>query len=279
MSLAALALGILTPLHTVAQVILPNTANPCPVVGIPCGSGNGAFDAAAFLEFEIFPAIRVLFIAAAVIMFLQYSLKLLFDPDSSETVSSAKLAYGYGITACAIVGISTYIVDAVGQNENTRANIIDPEPIDEGIGLLILYIRLVVATLVALFLLIQGIRLIMKQGSEEEFTKAKTQFFHTIMGIAVILVTSAIVEAFTEGPAEVLAIEIVGLINFVLVLIGALAVASVIIAGIMLVVSVDESMKDRAKKAIVTAVVGLIIALMSYILVAFFINVGNAASA
>ena len=67
-----------------------------------------------------------------------------------------------------------------------------------------------------------------------------------------------------------------GIINFTLTLIGALAVFTIIIAGIMLVLSVDEGLKDRAKKAIVVAVVGLIVALLSYILVRFFVNLGYA---
>ena len=68
----------------------------------------------------------------------------------------------------------------------------------------------------------------------------------------------------------------VGIINFTLTLIGALAVFTIIIAGLLLVLSIDENLKDRAKKAIVVAVVGLIIALLSYILVRFFINLGYA---
>lgn len=273
-SLFAPALALLLPIVADAQVILPNvpTIIPCPVPFIPCGSG-GAIGASAYLWGSIFPAARILFIATAILMLLQNSLKLLFDPESSETISSTKTAFGYAITACAIVGIATFIVDAVGQS--ARATIVNDAAVNAGIGNIILYMRLIVATLVTLFILIQGVRLIIKQGSDEEFKNAQTQFIHTIMGIAVILVSNVLVSAFLPGEGSViLAKEIVGIINFVLTVIGALAVFTVMIAGIMLVLSVDESLKDRAKKAIVAAVIGLIVALLSYILVRFFINIG-----
>jgi len=270
-----LALAAVLPLGVHAQdIILPSVPQivPCPVPIIPCGSG-GAAGASAYLIGNIFPAMRILFIATAILMFTQYALKLLFDPDSSETFSSTKLAYGYGIIACAIVGIATFIVDAVGQS--ARATLINDAPINDAIGNIVLYMRLVVATLMTVFILIQGILLIMKQGSEEELKNAGTQFIHAIMGVAVILLANILVAAFFPGSGSViLAAEIVGIINFVLTMIGALAVFTVIIAGIMLVLSVDESLKDRAKKAIFVAIIGLIVALLSYILVRFFVNIG-----
>ncbi len=269
------ALAILVPCAAFAQdVILPSVPQmvPCPVPIIPCGSG-GAAGASAYLWGSIFPAARIMFIATAILMFLLYALKLLFDPESSDTVSSTKLAYGYAITACAVVGIATFIVEAVGQD--ARATIVNAAPINAGIGNIILYMRLVVATLVTVFILIQGVRLIMKQGSEDEFKNAQTQFLHAVMGVAVILLANILASAFLPGSGSVLlANEIVGIINFTLTLIGALAVLTIIIAGIMLVLSIDEGLKDRAKSAIVVAVVGLIIALLSYVIVRFFVNLG-----
>ncbi len=273
-ALLALALTLLIPVAADAQVVLPTVPSivPCPVPFIPCGSG-GAVGASAYLWNNLFPAARILFIATAILMILQYSVKLLFDPDSQETSNSTKQAYGYAIVSCAIVGIATYVVEAVGQG--ARTTLINPEPLETGIGNIIFYMRLTVAILVSLFILIQGVRLIAKQGSDEEFQNAKTQFIHCIMGIAVILVANVVVAAFLPGSGSVLlADEIVGIINFTLTIIGAMAVFTIIIAGILLVVSVDEGLKDRAKKTILVAVVGLAIAFVSYILVHFFVNLG-----
>lgn len=273
-ALFALALALLVPVAADAQVVLPTVPSivPCPVAFIPCGSG-GAAGASAYIWNSLFPAARILFVATAILMFLQYSLKLLFDPDSQETSNSTKQAYGYAIISCAIVGIATYIVEAVGQG--ARATLINDAPINAGIGNIIFYMRLTVAILVSLAILVMGVRLIAKQGSQEEFENAKTQLIHLVMGIAVILVANVIVAAFLPGSGSVLLnVEIVGVINFTLTIIGALALFTIIVAGILLVVSVDEALKDRAKKTILIAVVGLIVAFVSYILVRFFVNLG-----
>ncbi len=272
-----LALTLLIPIAADAQVVLPTVPSivPCPVSIIPCGSG-GAAGAAQYLIGNIFPAARVIFLATAILMFMIYALRLIFDPDSSDTSSSTKLAYGYGIIACAIVGIATFIVEAVGQD--ARSTLVNQAPLETGIGNIILFMKLIVAALVSLFLVIQGIRLIVKQGSEEEFANARTQFIHTVMGIAVILVANVLVTSFFPGTGSTsIAIEIIGMVNFALTILGALAVICVIIAGIMLVISIDESLQDRAKKAIFTAIIALIVLFCAYAIVNFFINVGNGA--
>lgn len=273
-AILALALAILVPVVGDAQVVLPTVPaiNPCPVAFLPCG-GGGAIGFADYLWNVLFPAARVMFIATAIFFMMQYALGMLLDPDSSETVSNAKMAYGYAITACAIVGISTYVVEAVGQR--ARLQLLDPVPLSQGVGNIILYMRLIVATLVTVFLLIQGVRLIVKQGSEDEFKNAQTHFLHTAMGVAVILVANVLVSVFFPGSGStLLAVEIVGIINFTLTLIGALAVFTIIIAGILMVFSIDESLKDRAKKAIFVSLLGLAVAFLSYVLVRFFVNVG-----
>lgn len=270
------AAAIMLPMAVLGEPAMPTVpaVTPCPIPLIPCGSG-GAAGAYNYLWFTLTPAAQSIFVATAILMFLQYSLKLLFDPDSSDTVSTTKVAYGYGIVACAMVGIASFIVSAVGQE--ARGTLVNDAPIYSAINNIVLYMRLIVATLVTVFILIQGIRLIVKQGSEEEFKNAQMQFMHTIMGIAVILLANILVEAFLPGNGStILSVEIVGIINFALTMIGALAVFTIIIAGILLVVSIDEALKERAKKAILVAVLGLIVALLSYVLVRFFINIGYA---
>ena len=278
-TLVALALTLLIPIAAHGQLELPDLPDPepCPlqgIIGVPCNdSGEGAEGVQAYLDETIFPAMRILFIATAILMFLQYSIKLLFDPESSETASTTKTAYGYGVTACAIVGIASLIVDAVGQE--AKGTLINPEPIEEGIMNIITYMRLVVAVIMTLFILIQGVRLIMKQGNEEEFKNAQTQFFHASLGVAVILLANTLVTAFRpeSSPPIGLATEIVGIINFGLTFVGALSLLSILVAGILLVISVDESLKDRAKKAITTSIVGLTVAFLSYVLVHYFVTV------
>ena len=49
-----------------------------------------------------------------------------------------------------------------------------------------------------------------------------------------------------------------------------MAVIGMIAAGIMLVISVDESLKDRAKKLIITSIAALIVVLLAKGIATFF---------
>jgi hypothetical protein len=46
---------------------------------------------------------------------------------------------------------------------------------------------------------------------------------------------------------------------------------AVIVAGVMLLVSVDEGLKDRAKKTISGAIIGIVIILSSFAIVNYFL--------
>ena len=61
--------------------------------------------------------------------------------------------------------------------------------------------------------------------------------------------------------------NIVGIANFLATIFGVGAVLAFIVAGIMLVVSINETVKDRAKTLMFTAVVAIIIVISSLALV------------
>jgi hypothetical protein len=68
---------------------------------------------------------------------------------------------------------------------------------------------------------------------------------------------------------------IVNIINFILAFLGVLAILFIVVAGIRLVVSQgDDSAKDKAKKTIIYAVVGLIVV----ILAGTIVNLANVAA-
>ena len=58
---------------------------------------------------------------------------------------------------------------------------------------------------------------------------------------------------------------------WMLTLIGFICVAALIAAGIMLIVSIDESLKDRAKRIVIGTLISLLIVVASYTLIIIFI--------
>ena len=65
--------------------------------------------------------------------------------------------------------------------------------------------------------------------------------------------------------------ELAGLANFILELIAAVSIIAILVAGILLIISVDESLKDRAKRIITGTLITLVIVIASYTLINIFI--------
>lgn len=275
--LRLLAFSLLTLLPEEALAV-----NACPLSFLPCGAG-GTVGLATYIVLTIFPAMRVLFIGVAVGMFFYYAGTLLIESGEEQKVSEVKGAYQYVITGAALVSLASMIVEATGTNSAaiagaggfivnaTACTILDN---------VITGLRLALATLVTVHITIQGIRLILLQGVESELEKQKKRFLYGLAGVAVLLLANPIVNGVMPTPGcvlggggpESLAQEISGVGNFLLTLLGAAFVLSIIVGGALLVVSTDDNIKERAKKTIFGSVVGLIIVLSAFVIVKYFLG-------
>jgi len=275
---------ILIPLtFGLAFALLPLPAaaliNPCPLgTTIPCGTG-GIAGMSSYIINIIFPALRVAFIAMAVGMMFYYAGMLLLESAEEQAITEVKSAYQWAIAGAGIVSIATFIVEGFGTIggalPGAGSGLVNPFPVRTALDNIIFGLKLVLATAATAHVTIQGVRLIILQGQEGELEKQKKRFFYGLIGIVIILIASPIVNAVfarTGGAsAPRIAEEVAGIGSFLLVLIGGGAVLSIIVAGALLVVSVDESLKDRAKKSIFGSVIALVIVLASYAIVNYFI--------
>lgn len=105
------------------------------------------------------------------------------------------------------------------------------------------------------------------------------RFVHGVLFSPIALTTAFVAQQFLIGKAYALTLDtgginvggpgdiksaIVSIANWLLTLVGVLAVLTIIIAGLRLIISQgDESQKETAKKAIIYAVVGIVVILLS----------------
>ncbi len=269
--------GLFLPQMAVAQnpcIANPALCNPCfSALGLPC-LAPGTFGAAGLVTYlgtVILPGVRTVFYALAIVFFFYYGIRLLLESDEENTISEVKSAYGYGIAGAVIVSLAGSFADAF----SNPATIIEKTPIESGLGLVIEFIFLIISISMTAAIVYLGIRLIMLQGQESEIEEQKKRFFHGLLGVAIIILARTVVRAFMPNTfyggsgAVVLATEIVGIINFLLTLLGALAVLAIVVAGILLMIATDDTLKDRAKKSIFTAVVALIVVFSSLMIIRF----------
>lgn len=261
-----------------------NVCSTVPVLGLYC-TGGGVTGAATFIETKIFDGARIVFLAVAILMFLQYGVRLMMESSEESTISEVKSAYTYGIAGCAIVTLAGFIVQTVGQNGTTTSALVDTCTVDTTLGKVVHFLRIMVGTAVTGVVVYQGIRLIVLQGQESEIEAQKKRFLHTLIGVAVITLAVPLVSDFMptsgyvncqgggNGGSSDLAVQMIGIANFLMVIIGGLAILAMIVAGIFLIVSTDEGLKDRAKKTIFTTVIGLIVMLCTYTIIAFVMGI------
>ncbi len=269
-----------TALGSLALILLPETAlmavsaninvgTTCFIPGLPCNLA-GSVGFATYVEQVLFiQGARTVFWAAAIVLFAQYGIRLMLESGEESTISEVKSAYTYGIAGCVFITLAQMIVGVVGQN-TSGGFLVNAGALTTTLGTVVHFIRILVGTAVTGVVVYQGMRMIVLQGQESELEKQKTRFFHTLIGVAVITLASAVVGDFTEanGSSD-LAIQMVGIANFLMVLIGGIAVFAFIVAGIMLMVSADDALKDRAKKTMFTTVIGLIVLIATFTIVNF----------
>lgn len=220
----------------------------------------------------VFPAMRTIFIALALWELFYAGWRLVTEAENEGSEKEAKDMYRQIIYACAMVSLATFIVDAFGSS--ARATLVNPEPLNEGIGNMVFYFKCALAAIVTSVIVVQGFRLIVNIGEEGgDKSRAQKNLINSFFGVAVILVVDPIVGALFPGAGSVgLSEEVRGFANFLLTMFGALAVLSFVAAGVFLILSIDESLRERAKKVMLTAAVATAVILASYVLVNYFLS-------
>lgn len=141
-------------------------------------------------------------------------------------------------------------------------------------------IRIFIPSIAVLFLVIAAFRLLISRGDTEQLGKAKTQITWAILGIIVAGLAEIIVFRVlfpAQGSRIPDAAEfsnlVVTMTNFISGFISTIAVIMIIYAGYLYVTSLGGDGIEKAKKILIGAVVGLLIAMAAFGLVNTFIKV------
>lgn len=235
----------------------------------PCVAGDFACESnlAGLFTSTILTAASRAFRGVLLASLIFYGLRLLFTAQSDNAATETKQAYEYAIVAAILVVGAEMLSNAFG----TPGTIAPAEvrgvfttyalPFIEG---------LIVAALIA-NITIQGFRMIVA-GDEGALTKARKHFLFGMIGVAIVLLASPIVNTVWGSPNISTGMqELVGIGDFLITIFGALAVVGVIVSGIMLVISIDEGLKDKARKLLLGCIVALIVVISAAALLHLFI--------
>jgi len=264
--LLAPILALLAP-EKAAALTLPGAWANSICTAIPCNgiSMSGAAGFADYMWDKLVTTLQVSFVAAAIITLFLATFNMVIFSSDENAVKEARASFYYTIIGAVFVGLSHWIVQAFSPTENVIVNL---TPLEAGIANVIMFINMMLTIALIANTVIQAFRIISSHGEQDQLDKARKRLVTGFIGVGIVLLANALVNTSKPGRnSNIAAGEMVGIANFMLALIGTLAVIAIIVAGILLIVSVDEGLKDKAKTAIRVAVIALFIVIISYALV------------
>lgn len=201
-----------------------------------------------------------------------------------EQLSKVKTNLGYIIVGLFTIAAANLLAFSIF-NVETRDFLTGNEVSDEFYDLVIqakTFVQYIVFAVAVIALIISGYELLTRMGSEESFTKEKQFIRHFLLAAGIIAFAEVLVRGifyartvsgeFDSGTAVSVGItEIMGLTNFMLGLIAASATFMLVLASFYYMLSFgDEDRANRAKKIMISCVMGIVIAISAYTIIAYF---------
>lgn len=247
------------------RLLIPTAAAVfCPVSWLPCPSPQQTFtEYLGRIATGIAAAIGGIILA----MIIFYSVKLATSGSDETQVSEIRSAYLHIMFGAVLVAGASWIVSIVPATSGVAtpgtfiSNIITP--VQD------FFFSMIGAALV-INVGYHGARLIMAQDDSASST-ARQGIFRGAIGLTMVMIGGTVLGSFTVGTTVPIQNELIGIGNFIITVFGALSLVALVAAGIMLVVSVDEQLKERAKKIIIGVGISVIVVSASRIIITVFI--------
>ncbi len=236
------------------------------IIPTSCYAGAGADYLAHMLLPFLLNEVMIAFagIAAAVVFY--YAIRMVIEAHKDESGKDLANSFMYVLTGFAIIAMAGGFANAFGLGT------INPMALNVGIISVIDFIISMSVGIFVLIIVLTGLRMIASQGEEGNFDKQRKVLVANCVGVVLMLVAKVIVLALVDvGTPNLIITEMRGMAYYMLTLIGFMSVAALIAAGVLLIVSVDESLKDRAKKIVIGTLVSLLIVVACYSLIVIFI--------
>ena len=239
----------------------PAIIQTCVVPGLSC---LGA-DLASYINVTILAGARIAFIGTLVAAIIYYGLRRIFTPESDSAMDETRRSFEYAILGAVLLAGAELIASSF-----VTGGVVAPAGVNTAFDSLTVFIKALLSAALLVNITIQGLRMI-TAVDEGEITKGRKRFLTGCLGAAIVLLAAPIVNTLATPSTSIAMTELKGIANYIITIFGLLAVVAIIVSGIWLILSVDEALKERAKKLATAGIIALILVLCSGALVNFFI--------
>lgn len=231
------------------------------------GGGTGAAGLSNRITTFILTQVFTALVGIVTLMLFYYAIRMIAESQDEGAIAKARKSFVYALIGFTVLAVRNPII----QSFTTAGN---GNPFNEGIlgaqfGGIIGYIVILAEAIMVLMITFVGLQLIVGLGDEGAAESAKKRLLQYVAAAVLISLSRAIaLIVVTPGGQGIQRFytEMYGLLSLVLTLLGAASVLAMIVAGILLIVSVDEALKERAKKIVIGTIIALVLTLMSYAL-------------
>lgn len=243
------------------------------LVPTTCFAGAGAQYLARILLPSLLNEVMIAFWGISAAFVGYYAVRMVIEAHKEEAGKDLANSFIYVLTGFAIIACAGAFASAFGVGFLSPDTGTDVTPNILNVGILSVadFIIKMSAGIFVLIIVLIGIRMIASQGEEANFDKWRKVLVANCLGVVMMLTAFFIVHAISDVNSGLLITEMRGMAIFMLTLIGFICVVALIIAGIMLIVSVEESLKDRAKRIVIGTLISLVVVMACYSLIIIFI--------
>jgi len=271
-------------------------------------TGGTAQSQFAQLVWGIIQNVRFIIGAIAVAMIVYAGFRMSIGWGKEEVYSQQRNAIFYAIIGLAVVGLSgefSHIFQVAcpeslpgqpavpctegGFLANPNALLRTAFLFDKTTQLVITFIKYIVGAVAVLMIIRNGMRMITMGSSEDKIALDKKNIFYSMIGLIMIIIADSVVKKVlykvdmtkypgTGGVKPAInptagIQEIAGFTNFIVSIVGPIAVLALVAGGIMYIISGGKEDKmEKAKRLITTALIGLVIIYGAFAIVSTFIS-------
>lgn len=289
--LLVISLGALN--HAYAQGAIDVPAGLCGEGGFPCPQGDDSVKMAQSLMEKIGYNIRVIIGSIAIILIIVSGIKMITAGGNEEIFNKQRSALFFGILGLFFVALAgelaqIFEVGRGGFLKDPNVMLQKSRLFNRTVEIIITLIKYLISSIAVVFIVRNGLRLVLLGGNEEEVAKDRKNIFYAILGLIVILISNPIVNKIffkidtstfpgidpvrpAIDPMRLIQ-EITGMTNVIAAIAGPLAMLSLLAGGIMYILGgADEQKLEKAKKIITWSLIGLVIIYGAFAIVSTFV--------
>ena len=232
---------------------------------------------------------KILTSVIAVLFIILMGARYVTSGGDEEAVKKSTKGLLMSILALAIISMSQEVAEIVGFYGSSQTFGADPQGsilgldnmmervrlFDRRVEVIMVFIKYFIGSLAVLMLVVNGVKLVVGGGEEENIKKARNGVIYSILGLIILLVGNTFVEnVFYEIDKDVYSTtgaqpttnvegaieELVGITNLVVSFVGPLLLLLILVGGIMyLTAGGEEERMNKAKRLLIAAIIGVIV--------------------